>query len=40
MRVVLAVILFMGLAGWVWMDAAASGAINPPIKLALTVNYR
>jgi hypothetical protein len=40
MRVVLAVILFIGLAAWVWLDAAASGAITAPIKVDINISYR
>jgi hypothetical protein len=39
MRVLFAIVLFVGLAGWVWVDAAASGAINPPIKLEVNISY-
>ncbi len=40
MRVLLAVMMFAGLAGWVWVDAAASGAIEAPIKLEVSISYR
>jgi hypothetical protein len=40
MRIVLAIVLFAGLAGWVWVDAAASGAINAPIKVNINITYR
>lgn len=37
MRLMLAVCMFMGLAGWVWVDAAASGAIDAPVKIEITL---
>lgn len=37
MRIILAVMIFVSLAGWVWVDAAASGALNTPIKLKIEV---
>jgi len=40
MRVVLAMVLFVSLASWVWLDAAASGAINAPISVELNIHYR
>jgi hypothetical protein len=40
MRVILAIAVFMSLAGWVWVDAAASGAIKSPIKIYIDIEYR
>ena len=40
MRIVLAIAVFMSLAGWVWVDAAASGAIASPIKINIDIQYR